>query len=84
MRIRSLANGLVIPMLLLVSLGLSVALLEFAAGFLYDRAGLANGKRIVDLYLGRTTEEPATGIASPLSFPPRIDFETSGFRTIAT
>lgn len=56
MRIRSLANLLVITVLLLISVGLSVALLEFAAGYLYDRAGLANGKRTVDLYLGRTPE----------------------------
>ncbi|MCC6966533.1 MAG: hypothetical protein IT391_09665 [Nitrospira sp.] len=56
MRIRSLANLLVTTALLLASLSLSVALFELAAGYLYDRAGLANGKRMVDLYLGRTTE----------------------------
>ena len=56
MRIRSLANLPVITVLLFASLGLSIVLLELAAGYLYDRAGLANGKRMVDLYLGRTTE----------------------------
>lgn len=56
MRIRSLAHVLVIAVLPLASLGLSVVMLELAAGYLYDRAGLANGKRMVDLYLGRTTE----------------------------
>ena len=43
-------------MLVLISLGLSISVLEMAAGYLYDRARMANGKRIVDLYLGRTTE----------------------------
>ena len=56
MRTRRLANLLVITVLVLISLGLSLAVLEMAAGYLYDRARLANGKRIVDLYLGRTTE----------------------------
>ncbi|HAP40369.1 MAG TPA: hypothetical protein DCQ94_11530 [Nitrospira sp.] len=56
MRIRSLAHPLVITLLVFASLGLSVTLLEVATGYLYERAGLANGKRMVDLYLGRTTE----------------------------
>ena len=56
MRKRSLTNLLALTVLLLVSLGLCVVLLELATGYLYERAGLANGKRTVDLYLGRTTE----------------------------
>ena len=60
MGIRSLTNLLVITVLLLISVGLSVAPLEFSAGYLYDRAGPANGKRMVDLYLGRTPEMRAS------------------------
>ena len=56
MRIPRLQNFLVITVLFLASLGVSVALLELATGYLYDRAGLANGKRTVDLYLDRPTE----------------------------
>lgn len=48
-------------MLILVSLGRGVVLLEVATGYLYERAELANGKRTVDLYLGRTTEVRSGG-----------------------
>ena len=43
MRTRRLANLLIITVLVLISLGLSLAVLEMAAGYLYDRARLANG-----------------------------------------
>lgn len=46
-------------------------MLELAAGYLYDRAGLANGKRMVDLYLGRTTEiRPGAKEAEKASITP--------------
>ena len=50
--------------LLLASLGLSVVMLELGAGYLYDRAGLANGKWMVHLYVDRTTEVRSGGKAA--------------------
>jgi lysophospholipase L1-like esterase len=49
-------SRLLIAVLFILSIGVSVALLEVATGYLYDHAGLANGKRTIDLYLGRLPE----------------------------
>ena len=49
-------NVVAVTGIFLASLGVSVALLETVTGYLYERAGLANGKRTIDLYLDRATE----------------------------
>jgi lysophospholipase L1-like esterase len=56
MQFQRIRNGLFVTIIFLASLGVSVALLETISGYLYDRAGLANGKRTIDLYLNRSTE----------------------------
>ncbi|MEP7153957.1 MAG: GDSL-type esterase/lipase family protein [Nitrospira sp.] len=56
MRVTRYRNILIVGVIFLASIGVSVALLEVAAGYLYDRAALANGKRTIDLYLDRPTE----------------------------
>lgn len=49
-RLRSIAVN---TMLSLLSIGLSVLFLEFAAGYLYEREPYGNGKRTVDYYIGK-------------------------------
>ncbi|MDR4481641.1 MAG: GDSL-type esterase/lipase family protein [Nitrospira sp.] len=56
MRITGLRNILLVTVIGLASIGVSIAFLEVATGYLYERAGLANGKRTIDLYLDRPTE----------------------------
>ena len=56
MRVTGLRNILLVTVVGLASIGVSVAFLEVATGYLYARAGLANGKRTIDLYLDRPTE----------------------------
>jgi lysophospholipase L1-like esterase len=49
-RIRSIAVN---AMLSVLSIGLSLLFLEFAAGYLYEHEPYGNGKRTVDYYLGK-------------------------------
>jgi lysophospholipase L1-like esterase len=49
-RIRSIVVN---TMLSLLSVGLSLLFLEFAAGYLYEHEPYSNGKRTVDYYLGK-------------------------------
>ncbi len=65
MRLQRVQHLLVLTVIFLASLGLSVALLEVATGYLYDRAGLANGKRTIDLYLDRTTAVGSNASVTP-------------------
>ena len=49
-------RGIVVGVMLsLLSIGLSILLLEFAAGLLYEKASYANGKRTVAYYQGKAS-----------------------------
>lgn len=60
-RIRSIAVG---AMLSLLSIGISILFLEFAAGYLYEHAAYSNGKRTVDYYLGKARSSGSDGSQS--------------------
>ena len=83
MRTQRARHVLIVAVILLASIGASVAILEVATGYLYDRAGLANGKRTVDLYLDRPTDfRPkikGADTASVLPHPYLLYTHTPGF-----
>ncbi|MCE7966695.1 hypothetical protein FBQ96_14240 [Nitrospirales bacterium NOB] len=58
-------NRVVFPVLLLfVSSGLSLVLLEGITGYLYERLPFANGKRTIDLYLERPAAAGSTAVGN--------------------
>ncbi|HET6675962.1 MAG TPA: GDSL-type esterase/lipase family protein [Nitrospiraceae bacterium] len=58
-RIRGIVLGGTVSLL---SIGLSILVLEYAAGYLYEHASYANGKRTVDHYQGKPWSTEGAGI----------------------
>lgn len=66
-RTRSIVVGAVLS---LISIGLSMFILEFAAGVLYEQASYANGKRTVAYYEGKASAAGETGGSGQTSLMP--------------